>query len=102
METMLVFRYRNNDWIGYSDQVEAARNSYNKKGNDAELCAEDGVLKIKLTSEEFLSGFRKEDRLVPIITAVVYVGSKELTIGRLIRMLLFLLRKPPIWIWSLK
>ena len=67
------------DWIGYSNQVEATRNSYNKKGNDgkdAELCAENGVLKIKLTSEEFLSGFRKEDRLIPIITAVVYVGSE--------------------------
>lgn len=67
------------DWIGYSNQVEAARNSYNKKGNDgkdAELCAENGVLKIKLTSEEFLSGFRREDRLIPIITAVVYVGSE--------------------------
>lgn len=67
------------DWIGYSNQVEAARNSYNKKGNDekdAELCAYNGVLKIKLSSEEFLSGFRKEDRLIPIITAVVYVGSE--------------------------
>ena len=67
------------DWIGYSNQVEAARNSYNKKGNDgkdAELCADNGVLKIKLSSEEFLSGFRKEDRLIPIITAVVYVGSE--------------------------
>lgn len=33
------------------------------------------MLKIKLTSEEFLSGFRKTDRLIPIITAVIYVGS---------------------------
>jgi len=67
------------DWIGYSNQVEEARHSYNKKEGrekEADLYAEDGILKIKLTSEEFLSGFRKEDRLIPIITAVIYVGSE--------------------------
>ena len=39
------------------------------------MYAEDGILKIKLTSDEFLSGFRKNDRLIPIITAVIYVGA---------------------------
>ena len=34
------------------------------------------MLKIKLTSEEFLSGLRKDDKLIPIITAVVYFGDK--------------------------
>ena len=67
------------DWIGYSKQVEEARRSFKKKNGEpeeaAELYSEDGVLKIKLTSEEFLSGFRKTDRLIPIITAVIYVGS---------------------------
>lgn len=67
------------DWIGYSKQVEEARKSFKKKKGkpeeSAELYSEDGVLKIKLTSEEFLSGFRKTDRLIPIITAVIYVGS---------------------------
>ncbi len=68
------------DWIGYSKQVEEARKSFKKKNGepeeDAELCSEDGVLKIKLTSEEFLSGFKKTDRLIPIITAVIYVGAE--------------------------
>ena len=65
------------DWIGYSNQVEEARHSYSKrKDKEANLYAEEGVLKIKLTSEDFLSGFRKEDRLIPIITAVVYIGSE--------------------------
>ena len=67
------------DWIGYSKQVEEARRSL-KQGNaskDSDLYAEDGVLKIKLTSEEFLSGFRKTDRLVPIITAVLYIGAES-------------------------
>lgn len=65
------------DWIGYSKQVEEARRSFtqNDVSDDADLYAEDGVLKIKLTSEEFLSGFRKTDRLIPIITAVLYIGA---------------------------
>ena len=66
------------DWIGYSKQVEEARRSLKENNNneDADLYAEDGVLKIKLTSEEFLSGFRKTDKLIPIITAVLYIGAE--------------------------
>ena len=62
------------DAIGYSRQVEEARKSY-KNDMESDLYSEDGTLKIKLTSEEFLSGFRKTDKLIPIITAVVYVGA---------------------------
>ncbi len=72
------------DMIGYSKQVEENRKSLQKKSEQpkegteesADLYVENGVLKIKLTSEEFLSGFRKEDKLIPIITAVVYIGSE--------------------------
>ena len=66
------------DWIGYSKQVEETRRSLKQSNevDDADLYAEDGVLKIKLTSEEFLSGFRKTDRLIPIITAVLYIGAE--------------------------
>lgn len=66
------------DMIGYSKQIEEIRRSYRKKEakNEGELTVEDGVLKIKLTSEEFLSGFCKEDKLLPIITAVVYLGAE--------------------------
>ncbi len=70
------------DAIGYSKQIEEARRSYrkDKKGDnasqgEAELLVEDGTLKIKLTSEEFLSGWRKGDKLIPIITAVIYLGD---------------------------
>lgn len=69
------------DMIGYSKQVEETRRSLSRKNGggpddgNAELYSEDGVLKIRLTSEEFLSGFRKTDKLIPIVTAVVYVGS---------------------------
>lgn len=63
------------DMIGYARQVEEAGRSYRKKGDEKEgdLYVEDGALKIRLTSEEFLSGFRKEDKLIPIITVIVYL-----------------------------
>jgi len=34
-------------------------------------------LKIRLTSEEFLSGFRKGDKVIPIITAIVLLSNEE-------------------------
>ena len=33
--------------------------------SEGDLYVDDDTLKIKLTSEEFLSGFRKEDKLIP-------------------------------------
>lgn len=69
------------DMIGYARQVEEAGSSYRdkrkKKDEQGDLFVEDGALKIKLSSEEFLSGFRKEDRLIPIITATVYLSSEK-------------------------
>ncbi len=68
------------DMLGYSDQIDKIRRSYKKSSRKNEsggvIAADDGVLKIKLTSEEFLSGLRKDDKLIPIITAVVYLGGK--------------------------
>jgi len=34
-------------------------------------------LKIRLTSEEFLTDFRKEDEIIPIITAMVLLSDEE-------------------------
>lgn len=67
------------DMIGYSRQVEEAGKSYRTKSENKEgnLYAEDGTIKIKLSSEEFLSGFRKEDKLIPIITATVYLSADK-------------------------
>ena len=69
------------DAIGYSKQIEEARRFYRKreKGDqfheEAEMVVENGTLRIRLTSEEFLSGWRKDEKLIPIITAVVYFGD---------------------------
>ena len=69
------------DMIGYSKQIEEISRSYgNKKGKhdfDGEITVNKGSVKIKLTSEEFLSGLKKGDKLIPIITAVIYLGEKS-------------------------
>lgn len=59
------------DGISYTAQVEKSRKSYK-----CLKTSEDG-LTISLTSEEFLSGFRKEDKLIPVITAVILFNNDE-------------------------
>lgn len=59
------------DSLNYASQVDAARQSYKNFKFD-----EDGVA-IKLSSEEFLSGFRKGDKLIPVITAVILFNPDE-------------------------
>lgn len=51
------------DATSYVEQVVAAKRSYGKED--------------KLTSDEFLSGFRKGDKLMPVITLVIYFGAAE-------------------------
>ena len=65
------------DMLGYSKQITEIKRSYSEGVvEDSELTVESDVLKIKLSSAEFLSGLRKEDKLIPIITAVVYLGDE--------------------------
>lgn len=51
------------DAANYARQVLAAKKSYEKED--------------KLTNAEFLSGFRKGDKLMPVITLVIYFGASE-------------------------
>ena len=51
--------------INYAAQISAIRKKHRKSRQEAE------------TSEEFLSGFHKEDRLVPVITVTIYWGEKD-------------------------
>lgn len=55
------------DAMHYAKQVDEAGRSYRKNGTGGE----------SLTSGEFLSGFRKTDRLMPVITLVVHFGSNK-------------------------
>ena len=65
------------DMLGYARQVDEARRSYQQKDEEGDLYVDEDVLKIRLTSEEFLSGFRKEDKLIPIITVTVLLSDEE-------------------------
>ena len=65
------------DMLGYARQVDEARSSYKKNPVDGDLYVDDDTLKIKLTSEEFLSGFRKGDKLIPIITVTVFLSDEK-------------------------
>ena len=51
------------DAANYARQVLEAKKSYGKED--------------KLTNAEFLSGFRKGDKLMPVITLVIYFGASE-------------------------
>ncbi len=66
------------DMLGYSKQIAEIKRSYRQDNaaEEGEITVDNGVLKIKLSSEEFLSGLRKDDKLIPIITAVVYFGEE--------------------------
>lgn len=57
---------RNNlyDALEYAGQVEQAAQSYRKS-------------KTKLDSKEFLSGFRREDKLIPSVTLTIYFGTED-------------------------
>lgn len=56
------------DALQYAKQVEEAKRSYRNGLNKK---------RIKLNSEEFLSGLKKADKLMPVITLVVYFGDKD-------------------------
>lgn len=52
------------DALSYTEQVEQIRREHEKNGD-------------KLTGSEFLSGVKKDDKIIPVITIVVYYGEKE-------------------------
>jgi len=64
------------DALNYAGQVNEASMSYRIKGNKGDIVYGEDSVTIKLTSEEFLSGFRKEDKLIPVVTAIIYFGEK--------------------------
>ena len=66
------------DLMNYSRQVEEARNSYRlKNGKGRNKNRNNRRKKMILSPAEYLSGFRKEDRLIPVITLVVFFSASE-------------------------
>lgn len=51
------------DALNYARQVAETKKSFKKP--------------LQITDDEFLSGFRKEDKLMPVITLVIYFGASE-------------------------
>jgi hypothetical protein len=59
------------DFLNYAGQVSEAGKRYRKKTQKENGSA------IKLTNGEYLSGFRKDDKLIPVITLVVFFSNTE-------------------------
>ena len=72
------------DALAYAGQAEEAARSYRKErkkareeGKTEQVQSGQSGGKIKLTSEEFQGGFRKEDRLIPVVTLTLWWGDGE-------------------------
>ena len=73
------------DSLHYASQVEEAARSHRRearktredKAIDKEIGLEEVVTGKKVSSGEYLTGFYKEDRLIPVITLVVYFGPDK-------------------------
>ena len=90
VETQLRIHYampvRNSlyDALAYAGQAEEAARSYReerkkarKEGKTEQPWSGQAGEKIKLTSGEFLGGFHKEDRLIPVVTLTLWWGDEE-------------------------
>ena len=67
------------DAMNYDKQVRNATKTYKPKKNKKvdEANSADNTVEIKAKGDEFPSGFRKEDKLIPVITLVIYFGAKK-------------------------
>ena len=62
------------DFLQLSHQVSEAANAHRQAVKESKLECPDS-LQEKPTDSEFLSGFWKTDRLIPVVTLVIYFGS---------------------------
>lgn len=72
------------DFFFYAGQVEQAGKSYRnqyrackQKKKQKKRKQEQEKNKVSISSAEYLSGFRKGDRLIPVITLTIYLGTDE-------------------------
>ena len=65
------------DAVQYSNQVEIIAKSHRKERDLNRNITSDKERAIKINSDEFLSGFYKEDHLLPVITLVIYWSADE-------------------------
>ncbi|MBQ8160289.1 MAG: transposase [Clostridia bacterium] len=65
------------DSINYVDQVNEIKRKYMKTNAQSEISFENDGVKIHMTRAEFLSGLRKGDKLKPVVTLMIYLGTEE-------------------------
>ena len=65
------------DAIQLAHQVTAAAASHRKSKLADKNLSNKKLSNKKLSGDEFLSGFWKEDRLLPVVTVVIYFGAEE-------------------------
>ena len=61
--------------INYSAQADGLRRSYKK--NKSAITTDGDKVRVELTQEEFMSGFKKTDKLIPIVSEVFYLGANK-------------------------
>ena len=66
------------DSMQYSSQIQAAARAYKKEREDAKDEEREPAARL-LPGSEFLSGLKEDDRLIPVITLVIYYGSDPWT-----------------------
>lgn len=62
------------DTLRYTKQAEEVANEYRKQRKEGQ--------QVKMTRAEFLSGWKYTDKLIPVITLVIYYGTDEWTGAR--------------------
>ena len=62
------------DTLRYTKQAEEVANEYRKQRKEGQP--------VKMTRAEFLSGWKYTDKLIPVITLVIYYGTEEWTGAR--------------------
>ncbi len=65
------------DALQYAAQVEKAAKSHREARKKAKEIGDKSVQSKEITAGEYLSGFYKDDRLIPIITLVLYFNAGE-------------------------
>ncbi len=65
------------DFLNYAKQVTESRKSYKLTGKKKVNGERENSADIKVNSAEYLTGFHKDDHLMPVVTLMIYFGSDE-------------------------
>ena len=75
--TCVILGIEDQTMIDYSMPVRTMLYDAMRYGNQVKALSKKNREEKRLTGDDFTSGLRKEDRLLPVITLVFYLGSEE-------------------------